>query len=166
MRQGIRHAGDARVWHGTMPVQYLYTAGVAGERFFQTLKKKGVFTATTCPQCRITYLPPRLYCEHCFADLSDTWSQVAPRGRVYSYTIVHQGQDGQQLKVPQIIAFVRIDGSDGGLIGRLLHVRLQDVRLEMPVEAKLVPPRQRRGALDDIAGFTPRRIVPQLRSKR
>jgi uncharacterized OB-fold protein len=149
-----------------MPVQYLYTAGVAGERFFQTLKTRGVFCATTCPQCRITYLPPRLYCEHCFADLSDTWSEVAPQGRVHSYTIVHQGQDGQPLKVPQIIAFVRIDGSDGGLTGRLLHIQSQDVRLEMLVDATLLPPRQRRGRLDDIVGFTPRPAAPQRRSKR
>ncbi len=148
-----------------MPVQFLYTAGVAGERFFQTLRTKGVLAVTTCPECRITYLPPRLYCERCFADLSDTWKDVPPTGRVHTYTVAHQDQDGRPVD-PQVVAFVRIDGTDGGLVGHLLNVRPQAVRLEMPVEAVLVPPRRRRGTLDDIAGFAARRELPQPRSRR
>jgi uncharacterized OB-fold protein len=149
-----------------MPVQYLYTAGVAGDRFFHTVKTKGVFTATACRECRITYLPPRVYCERCFADLSETWSQVASTGRVHSYTVVHQDQHGRPVDPPQIVAFVRIDGTDGGLMGRVLKVSLQEVHLDMPVEAVLLPPRRRRGALDDIAGFAPRQNSAPIRPRR
>ncbi len=156
----------ARVVRGKMPVQYLYTTGVAGERFFQTVKVKGVFMATTCRECRITYLPPRVYCERCFADLSDTWSQVPSTGRVHSYTVVHQDQDGGPVDPPQIVAFVRMDGTDGGLIGRVLQTSLQEVRLDMPVEAVLRPPRERRGALDDIVGFALRQKSAPSRRKR
>ena len=37
------------------------------------------------------------------------------------------------------------------------NVRPKEVRLEMPVDAVLLPPRRRRGTLDDITGFAPRR---------
>lgn len=159
--KGLTNVAAARVWHGTMPVQYLYTAGVAGERFFQTLRRKGVFAVTTCAECQVTYLPPRLYCERCFADLSEAWAEVAPSGRVHTYTVVHEDQDGRPLDPPQVVAFVRIDGTSGGLIGRLLHLRPQDVQVEMPVDAVLAPPRRRRGSMDDIAGFAPRRVLPR-----
>jgi len=99
--KGLTNIDEARVWHGTMPVQYLYTAGVAGERFFQTLRRKGVFAVTTCAECQVTYLPPRLYCERCFADLSEAWAEVAPSGRVHTYTVVHEDQDGRPLDPPQ-----------------------------------------------------------------
>src|SRR2546428_5780592 len=125
MDNTIKHASQARVWHGTMPVQYLYTPGVAGARFFQTLRRKGLFAVTTCAECHVTYLPPRLYCERCFADLSEAWTEVAPSGRVHTYTGVHKDQDGRPLDPPQVVAFVRIDGTGGGLIGRMLRLRPQ-----------------------------------------
>jgi uncharacterized OB-fold protein len=166
MPQAMKDTPFARVVRGTMPVQYLYTAGAAGERFFQAIKTKGVFMATTCRECQITYLPPRVYCERCFADLSETWSQVPSTGRVHSYTVVHQDQDGQPVGPPQIVAFVRMDGTDGGLIGRVLQSSLTDVHLEMPVEAVLRPARARRGTLDDIVGFAPRQNSSSARRRR
>src|SRR2546428_2401218 len=147
-RKSITNVSQARVWRGTMPVQYLYTAGVAGERFFQTLRRKGVFAVTTCAECQVTYLPPRLYCERCFADLSEAWAEVAPSGRVHTYTVVHEDQDGRPLDPPQVVAFVRIDGTSGGLIGRPLHPPPPDGQGEEPVEALPPPPPPRRGRLD------------------
>jgi uncharacterized OB-fold protein len=155
MNEHLTRAGEARVWRGTMPVQFRYTAGVAGERFFQTLRRTGEFSVTRCEDCRITYLPPRIYCERCFADLSDRWSPTSPTGRVHSYTVVHVDREGQPLKRPEVVAFVRFDGTDGGLAGRLLDVVLADVRLEMRVHAVLAPKRKRRGRLTDIVGFAP-----------
>lgn len=148
---------EPRVWKGVMPVQFLYTAGVAGERFFQTLKRKGVFAATHCEECRITYLPPRIYCERCFADLSKAWRVVAPVGRVHTYTLVHVDRDGHPLSSPELVACVRIEGTDGGLVSRLLEIAPADVHIDMPVELVLAPSRKRRGTLDDILGFRPRR---------
>lgn len=142
-------------WRGTMPVQFLYTAGVAGERFFRTLRRRGKFAITRCAECDITYLPPRLYCERCFVDLSDTWAEVAPTGRVHTFTVVHLDREGRRLATPEIIGFVRINGTNGGLVSRLLDVRPEEVHLDMAVQAVLAPPRQRRGTLEDVRGFAP-----------
>lgn len=36
-------------WPGEMPVSFLYTVGVAGERFLRELKDKGRFLGSRCP---------------------------------------------------------------------------------------------------------------------
>lgn len=146
---------ESRAWRGSMPVQFLYTAGAAGERFFQTLRRRGTLAVTRCDECQITYLPPRLYCERCFVDLSAAWAEVEAKGRVHTYTVLHVDREGRRLPAPDVVAFMRIDGTDGGLVGRLMNVRANEVRLEMPVEAVLAPPRKRRGVLADIIGFAP-----------
>jgi hypothetical protein len=151
------HAGGARVWRGTMPVEFLYTAGVAGERFFDTLRRRDVFAVTRCEACNLTYLPPRLYCERCFDDLSATWHEVPPLGRVHTFTVVRVDGTGRPLQIPEIVAYVRIDGTDGGMVGRLLQVAPDDVRIDMPVRALLAPRRKRRGVLADLLGFAPAR---------
>ncbi len=147
--------GGPRRWLGSIPVQYLYTAGVAGERFFQTLRERGRLAVTRCKACQVTYLPPRIYCEQCFADLAASWSEVAPTGRVQTYTVVHVDREGRRLRTPEIVAFVRIDGSDGGLVSRLLKVTPADLILDMPVTAVLAPQSRRRGTMTDILGFAP-----------
>ncbi|MGH2348145.1 MAG: Zn-ribbon domain-containing OB-fold protein [bacterium] len=151
------HAGSARVWHGTMPVEFLYTAGAAGERFFDTLRRRDVFAVTRCQGCNLTYLPPRLYCERCFDDLSETWQEVPPVGRVHTFTVVRVDGTGRPLPTPDIVAYVRIDGTDGGMVARLLQVAADAVRLDMPVRAILAPRRRRRGVLADLLGFAPTR---------
>ena len=154
-----------RVWHGTMPVEFLYTPGVAGLRFFQTLKQKGVLAVTFCAECTVTYLPPRVYCENCFADLSDAWQEVPGRGRVHTFTLVRVDRQGRRLQTPEIVAFVRIDGTDGGLVTRLVDVAPADVRLDLPVEIVLQPPRRRRAVPNDIVGFTPTRTARRGRKR-
>lgn len=164
----MAHGTEPRSWPGTMPVQFRYTPGVAGLRFFQTLKQRGLLAVTRCPQCNTTYLPPRLYCEDCFVDLLDSWAEVPPRGRVHTFTVVHLDPEGHRLREPEIAAFVRIDGTHGGLVTRLVNVQPGEVQIDMPVEAVLLPPRRRRGALEDIVGFQPARLpaVPPRRAAR
>jgi uncharacterized OB-fold protein len=150
----------ARSLRGTMPVQYRYTPGAAGVRFFETLRAKGVLAATRCAADGITYLPPRLYCAECFADLSETWLELPARGYVHTWTVVHVDRQGRPLARPEIAAFVRIEGTDGGLVTRLLNVEPAAVRIGLEVEAVLRPMRERRGTLEDIVGFAPSGALP------
>ncbi len=145
----------ARAWRGSIPVQFRYTPGAAGLRFFQTLKQQGALAVTRCEECQVTYLPPRLYCERCFADLDAAWSTVAPRGQVHTFTVIHVDPEGRPLRTPEVVAFVRVDGTDGGLVTRLVNVAPSEVQIDMPVEAVLLPPRRRHATLDDIVGFAP-----------
>jgi len=155
----IQHAKDALSWRGNMPTEGRYTAGIAGERFFRAIKEEGQFLATICLDCDITYMPPRLYCEQCFATLEE-WIEVEPTGHVHTFTVVHYDLDEQPLPEPQILAFVTLDDTDGGLVHYLDEVEPEDVYLGMPVEPVLKDQTERRGSITDIEYFRPRTEAP------
>jgi len=110
--------------------------------------------ATRCPQCRILYLPPRLYCEQCFSELTE-WEQVRNHGHVHSFTVLHLDLDGKPLPEPQIYAVVQLEGTHGGLIHRLGQVRPDAAQIGMAVEALFREKRQRTGSILDIEYFRP-----------
>ena len=62
-------------WLGDMQADYMYTSGVAGDRFFKTLMKKGTFLATRCPECKKVNKPIAKVCDYCGANL------IAPQGQ-------------------------------------------------------------------------------------
>lgn len=152
LRDRITDTTRLRAWSGEIGVSFRYTAGVAGERFFQTLRARGHFAVTRCPECGTTYLPPRLYCPKDFQDLSDRWDEVPPRGVVGTFTLVHRDLDGRPLAAPRLIGFIQIDGTDGGLLAPL-ELDPSAVRIGQPVAAVLRPKRRRRGTIEDILHF-------------
>lgn len=139
-------------WHGEIPVEFLYTAGVAGERFFTELRDYGRLMGTRCPSCNVVYLPARMFCERCFAGLNE-WVDVEPRGRIYSHTVLRQDRKGNLLEKPLVIAFVKFNGVRGGLIHRLEGVAPEEVRPGLEVEALIKGPGERKGTILDIIGF-------------
>ena len=145
---------EVQSWRGDFPVEYLYTAGVAGERFTTTLRERGLLAATRCQECGVTYLPPRIYCAHCFADLSGSWVEVPPRGVVHTHTVLLSDEKGQPLRDPEVLAYILIDQTDGGILGRVAAPP-EAVAIGMPVEGVLAPPAERRGAITDIRYFKP-----------
>ena len=141
-------------WPGEMPVSFLYTVGVAGERFLREIMDKGRFLGSRCPDCRYTYLPPRLYCERCFAELTD-WVEVGPRGTVEALTVAHLGLDGEPLAEPQTFALIRLDGADGLLLHRIKAPAAEELELGATVEPVFQPRAARKGSILDIQHFRP-----------
>lgn len=152
LRDRITQTARLRAWEGQIGVSFRYTAGAAGERFFQTLRARGTLAVTRCPECGTTYLPPRVYCPKDFQDLSDRWAEVPPRGKVHTFTLMHQDLDGRPLRPPLLVGFVQIDDTDGGLLAPL-RLDLARVRIGQPVSAVLRPKRKRRGVIEDILHF-------------
>lgn len=144
---------DDYSWKGDFPVYYLYSCGEAGEIFFKNLKEKGVFTGAKCPCCGKVYLPPRIYCEECFEEIKE-FLEVPLTGRIETFTIVQKDIDGNSLGCRKAVAFVKIDGTCGGIIGFVL-CEPEKVKTAMRVIASLKPASQRKGSMDDIAGFEP-----------
>jgi uncharacterized OB-fold protein len=108
--------------------------------------------AAHCSDCDYTYLPPRLYCERCFAELID-WIEIPPEGIVYAFTVMHMDLEEQPLEEPEIIAFVRFAGIDGGLIFRMGEAEPEEMYLGMPVQ--VVFEEEREGSWQDIAYLKP-----------
>ncbi len=151
----LQNTTDVGYWTGAIPLEYVYTYGRAGEAYFKSLKDKGKFLGARCEKCDITYVPPRTYCEKCFARLEDSYVQVGTSGTVHTYTVLYKNLDGSAKKDPVIMALVRLDGTDGGVVHYLGGVKPEQVYMGMPVKAILKPQKERVGAITDIKYFKP-----------
>lgn len=166
----VEHMHDIRVWEGETPITSRYTAGLAGERFFREIQEHGRILGTRCAACDVTYVPPSLYCERCFAHLEE-WVEVPSTGTVHTFTVLHLDLDGEVLEEPQVLAFVALDGSDpstgpsagsghrsgrrGGLVHFLGEVTPDEVEIGMPVEPVFKKKAERKGSILDIVYFKP-----------
>src|SRR5438034_8333180 len=68
----ISQSSRARHWTDSIPLEFHYTAGVAGEEFRRELKKNGRFLASKCAKCKNSYVPARMFCPTCFIEIKDT----------------------------------------------------------------------------------------------
>jgi uncharacterized OB-fold protein len=141
-------------WEGEIPVDYVYTYGLAGEAFFRAVKDKGTFLGTRCAACDVTYVPPKIYCDRCFAKL-EKYIDVGRIGFVESFTVSFKNMDGSDKPTPRILAMIRIDGTDGGLIHYLEGIPPEEIALGMAVKAVFKPKGKRQGSIEDIVGFGP-----------
>jgi uncharacterized protein len=139
-------------WNGELPVTNRYTYGLAGEKFFRSLKDEGRIFGTHCPHCEQTYVPAAIFCERCLAKLDD-WVDVGTSGEVNTFTILYVNLKGSPLEKPEIIAFIRF--GDGGLIHRLEEINPDQVEIGMKVQAVFKPPSERIGSILDIDHFKP-----------
>lgn len=145
---------DMTSWKGKIPLNYIYTVGIAGERFFREIKDSAKFVGTKCDKCNVIYVPPKIYCERCFSRL-ENYTDVGTKGTVHTFTICYENVDGTKKEEPTIIAMVKIDGTDGGLIHWLGEIDSKDVEIGMTVEAIFKTKEEREGSILDIKYFKP-----------
>lgn len=150
----IRDPRKIRHQIGDMEADYIYTAGIAGERFYTTLRDEAKLLATRCGKCNITFMPPRMYCDKCFAELTK-FTEVPPTGIIESYTITYKDRDGEPLPNPIVLGFIKIDKTDGGLIHKIGEIKPKSLKINMKVEAVFEDKAKRKGALTDIKHFKP-----------
>lgn len=144
---------EVRTWPGAIPVHNLYTAGVAGERFLRAIKFDGKLLVTVCQGCKKEFLPPKIFCPFCLAELTE-WKEVPARGRVETFTVAREGISGEPLPEPKVFAFIRLS-SAGGLIHQLGEIAPDQVKIGLKVEAVFKPGPERTGSILDIRYFRP-----------
>ena len=152
MLEKLTDPKDVILKEGHIPVRHRYTPGVAGETFFRALKDRGVFLASRCESCEITYCPARLFCERCFDEL-DADVEVGPAGTLESFTVGHAGLEGEPLEEPVVLGLIRLDGADTVLVHFL--VEAGDLEIGMRVEPVLKAKGKRTGSILDLDGFRP-----------
>ncbi len=140
----------ARVIAGDLPVRFRYTPGVGATAFFEALRDRGVLLGSRCEGCEVTYLPARVFCERCFAELTaDT--ECGPGGTLESFTVAHLGIDGQPLPEPVTWATVKLDGGDTVMVHRLIDTPAPEIGMRV-----IAMVRERRTAsIADLDGFAP-----------
>ena len=144
---------EARVWLGEIPLQSLYTAGVAGQLFFKALKERGELVGTRCGPCNQVYVPARQFCERCFGELTEE-VQVKPEGTLISFTFCHIDHDDKPLTKPMALALAQLDGATTFMLHRLLKVRNpSQVRIGNRIQVVIKPKARRTGSILDIEGF-------------
>ena len=136
---------------GHVEADYIYTSGLAGERFFRELRDHGRLMGTKCPECGRSWLPPKLFCEDCFVEVRD-WVDVPAEGRVAASCVVRVDLHDQPLRTPEVWGLIRFRGFEGGLVHRLL-VPPERAKAGLTVKAVLRPEAARTGAITDIEGF-------------
>jgi uncharacterized OB-fold protein len=134
---------------GHVDVEYHWSAGVAGSRFFTELRDSGKIMGAKCPECSRVLVPPRIFCEECFVD-TDEWVEVSHQGEILTFAESYFGLQGQRLEDPWYIGIVKLDGADGGLFHRLVPDG-GEIKIGGRVEAVLEDERQ--GHILDIKHF-------------
>lgn len=152
MLEKVTRPDEVRRWEGEIPVSHRYTPGVAGEVFFAALRDRGVFLGSRCEACSYTYVPARLFCERCFAELAAD-AEVGPVGTLVSFTIAFVGIEGEPLDEPITLGLVRLDGADAVLLHRIFDPGDEPLEIGERMEAVLRPQGERIGSILDIEGF-------------
>jgi hypothetical protein len=110
-----------------------------------------VFLGSRCHECAVTYLPARIFCERCLAELEPA-VECGPEGELLSWTIARADVDDRPLDAPVVYGLVRLDGADTVLLHRLVDVDGEPT-IGARVRARLASDRD--GSILDIAGFAP-----------
>jgi uncharacterized OB-fold protein len=152
--QRITNNEGIRLWRDRIPLEYKYTAGIAGERFLQLLKQAKI-QGSFCRSCGKTFLPPKIFCKDCFVQVIE-WKEIPTENAyVYSFTTVKKTNGeapGSKRDGDATIALVKFEGVEGGLLGKLKPGR-EEPRIGMKVKPVFKPKDQRTGQLSDIEYF-------------
>jgi uncharacterized OB-fold protein len=153
---------QARHWTDSIPLEYHYTAGVAGEEFRRELRDNGKLLTSKCPKCKTVYLPARMFCPSCFVETKERATVTKP-GYVYSYTTVSADKSGNKTSEPTLVALVKFDGITGGIVHRVEVSNPEEAAIGLKVEPVLREKNSRTGALTDIVHFRPLGAGPGAR---
>ena len=153
MLDKLKNPQQARQVSGEVPIYHRYTLGVAGERFFKTLRDERRILVSPCSKCQDRLLPPKTYCERCFEETTDEWISLEGPGYLRSFTVMHRTLDEETLDTPIVVGLIGWHDVRGGLIHRVEVAGLAEVSLGMAVEP--VWSEERTGAMSDISHFRP-----------
>ena len=150
-KETITKTTNCSYFEGEIPVNYQYTFGIAGDKFFKTIKDKGDFIASKCSECGKLYIYPLIFCEECFSETSE-YVSVGLEGELYSYTESYYDFQGTNYDKPHTIGLVKFRGVEGGIIHRI-NIDSSELCIGMSVAAKLKSPKERNGSIEDILYF-------------
>jgi len=136
---------------GELSVSFRYTPGVGNTAFFEALRDRGVFLGSRCDDCAVTYVPARIFCERCLAEL-EPGEECGPDGELVSWTVARVDVDDRRLDQPVTYGLVRLDGADTVFLHRLIDV---DDPPEIGGRLRAVLAEDRTGSIFDVEGFVP-----------
>ncbi len=101
-------------------------------RYWRLRNQRYRLEGSRCKECGSICFPPRFLCPHCKSAEMEPY-ELKGRGKIYSYTIIHQAPDIFDKNVPYTVAL--IDLEEGARItAQLTDIDPDDVSIGMPVE--------------------------------
>ncbi len=109
----------AKAFDGRIPLGYVYTTGMGGERFYQDLAT-GKLSGTWCDSCEAVHVPPAGFCEFDMEMLDPQTDarELDPTGIVAAYTVVHEDRAGHLLETPEVVVQVVFPDTVGSVFGK------------------------------------------------
>jgi scaffold protein (connect acetoacetyl-CoA thiolase and HMG-CoA synthase) len=109
---------------------------MAVPRFWREQPQRYRLVGAQCPKCSKTYFPPRPVCPDCRRASVGRMKprQMSGRGKVLTFTVVHQPADGFELQVPYVIALVELE-EGARVMSQIVDVAPDKVETGLPVEA-------------------------------
>jgi uncharacterized OB-fold protein len=126
---------SAKSWPGKIPLDYAYTAGIGGHRFYDDLAQ-GKLSGTWCDELEAVLIPPSSFCEngmHALDPNEDARELDPESGYVIAATQVFEDRAGHPLDEPVWIVQVQFPEAVGSLFGRLIDVDDDEVDIGMNV---------------------------------
>ena len=95
---------------------------------------RGELVTQRCDSCEKRQFPPRLLCRFC-GGRELQWQPTAPRGTIYSFTIIHRPPEAAfAADVPYVLAVVQLE-EGGRIMANLVDCTPDRAHVEMAVEA-------------------------------
>jgi uncharacterized OB-fold protein len=114
------------------PLPDLYNPAISGP--FWEAAKRHELILPRCKTCSEVFFYPREVCPTCLSAALD-WTPASGKGRVYSYTVVHQpAHPAFREDAPYFYAMIQLDEGPR-MIGNLIDCALDEVEIDMPVTA-------------------------------
>lgn len=138
---------------GRIDQGYNWSAGIAGSRFLRELKENARIMGTKCTKCNRILVPPRIFCEECFSKV-DTWEVVQETGIIETFAVSYYSATMELLETPQIIAVIKFDGTDAGMVHFLGETDdPKKIKIGQKVRAVFKDKEERTGSILDIKYF-------------
>ena len=140
---------------GMVRAEFAFWVGKYMNKFYDGLEQKKII-GNKCPKCSDVYVPPRKICGKCnvVIPLDQNWVDLPNTGTLMNYTITPYkvtDRGSRNVKKGQIIGMVNIDGSNTGIVYKLLNMEPGEVKTGLKVKIEWVD--TPKGEPADIKGF-------------
>jgi len=140
---------------GLVKADFNFWVGRYMDKFYDGLEQKKI-VGNKCTKCGMVYVPPRQFCGKCneILPLDQNWVDLPDTGILGNYTMTpYKVSDRRERKVKdlQILGMVQIDGSNTGIVYRLLDIKPEELKTGMKVKIKWEE--KTKGDPSDIKGF-------------
>ncbi|MFX1276930.1 MAG: Zn-ribbon domain-containing OB-fold protein [Promethearchaeota archaeon] len=140
---------------GMVRAEFSFWVGQYLDKFYDSLEQKKII-GNKCTKCSDVFVPPRKICGKCNVTipLDQNWVDLPDTGTLVNYTITPYkvtDRGSRKVKKGQIIGMVNIDGSNTGMVYKILDMGPGEVKTGMKVKIEWAE--KTKGEPSDIKGF-------------